>query len=119
VGVPLEDPAGRALPTDMRVRGHVHERRATSLPQVPVDELRARPRRHVDDLRLMTTKRCTKCHAVKGLQGFHRSSTSNDGRASRCKACRNEDSRAYVERRRRAEATAEAAGHLLDAKGVL
>lgn len=61
----------------------------------------------------METKRCSKCHEVKELQEFHRSSTNKDGRASRCKSCRNEDSRAYADRRRRAEAAAEARGAAL------
>lgn len=37
-------------------------------------------------------KRCTKCGETKALAEFHRSVSSRDGRASRCKDCRNEDS---------------------------
>lgn len=58
----------------------------------------------------MATKACSKCGAVKDLQAFHRSPSSKDGRMSRCKVCRSEDTRAYVQRRRRAEAAAEARG---------
>lgn len=67
----------------------------------------------------MVTKRCSKCHEVKDLAGFHRSSTSRDGRTSRCRTCRADDTRAYVERRRRAEADAEARGMSLLRQGEL
>ena len=63
----------------------------------------------------MATKRCSKCHEVKELTDFHRSSTSRDGRTSRCRTCRAVDTRAYVERRRRAEALAEQRGRDLEA----
>lgn len=67
----------------------------------------------------MNRKACSKCGEVKALDEFHRSSSNSDGRASRCKLCRREDSRRYAERRRRAEAEAEARGASLKASGEL
>lgn len=52
----------------------------------------------------------SKCGESKNLSEFHRSSTNKDGRASRCRACRSQDSRAYAERRARAERIAEERG---------
>ena len=61
-------------------------------------------------------KRCAKCRGTKALAEFHRSVSSKDGRASRCKACRNQDSRDYLLRRREAEERAERRGRgVLDA----
>lgn len=67
----------------------------------------------------MNTKACSKCGEVKVLSDFHRSSSSRDGRAPRCKKCRNDESRSYAERRRRAEADAEARAASLRASGDL
>ena len=55
-------------------------------------------------------KRCAKCGKTKTLGEFHRSASGKDGRASRCKQCRNHDSRQYLARRQRAEATARERG---------
>lgn len=60
-------------------------------------------------------KRCVKCGQIKTLDGFHRSPSNRDGRASRCKECRNQDSRDYAIRRQHAEATAERRGRDLGA----
>lgn len=59
-------------------------------------------------------KRCAKCGESKTLAEFHRSMSNRDGRASRCKECRNEDSRQYLARRQLAEARAEELGRLVD-----
>lgn len=66
----------------------------------------------------MGTKRCSKCGEEKPLSEYHRSSSSRDGRMSRCKTCRSADTRNYVERRRRAEALAEHRGIALREEGV-
>ena len=58
-------------------------------------------------------KRCAKCGESKALEEFHRSVTNRDGRASRCKTCRNQDSRDYLFRRRQAEDSAEQRGRSL------
>lgn len=50
---------------------------------------------------------------TKTLEGFHRSATGREGRALRCRECRNEDARRYVDRRRKAEADAEQRGALV------
>ena len=59
-------------------------------------------------------KRCAKCGETKTLDDFHRSASGHAGRASRCKQCRNEDSRQYLARRRVAEGRAEELGRLVD-----
>lgn len=64
-------------------------------------------------------KRCAKCGLTKTLDGFHRSASNRDGRASRCKECRNQDSRDYVNRRRHAEAAAERLGRDLIDRAVM
>ena len=48
-------------------------------------------------------KHCAKCGHTKTLAEFHRSVSNKNGRASRCKQCRNQEAREYVERRRNAE----------------
>ncbi len=58
-------------------------------------------------------KRCVKCGVDKSRTEFHRSATSRDGRSSRCKTCRNQDSREYLIRRQAAEAAAEERGRVL------
>jgi len=58
-------------------------------------------------------KRCVKCGVDKSRTEFHRSATSRDGRSSRCKTCRNQDSREYLIRRQAAEAAAEERGRIL------
>jgi hypothetical protein len=55
---------------------------------------------------------CRSCHAVKPLEDFHRSPVSRDGRAARCKSCRNAEPRIYRERRKTAERNAESRGAL-------
>ena len=65
------------------------------------------------------TKICSKCRRLKDVTEFHRSSTNRDGRTSRCKNCRNDDSRSYAERRPRTEADAEARGASLMKSGEL
>jgi hypothetical protein len=52
-------------------------------------------------------KRCRSCGATKPLEDFHRSPVSKDGRAARCKSCRNAEARSYRERRRRVEEAAD------------
>jgi len=42
-----------------------------------------------------TEKRCTKCHIVQPLAGFHTDKRAKDGYRSYCKACMNALSRAY------------------------
>lgn len=59
-------------------------------------------------------KRCAKCGQTKTLSEFHRSVSSRDGRASRCKECRNKESRDYVLRRHQADIAAEARGRALE-----
>ena len=59
-------------------------------------------------------KRCAKCGETKTLAEFHRNVSNTDGRASRCKKCRNEDSRQYLARRQLAEARAEELGRLVE-----
>lgn len=66
----------------------------------------------------MKTKACSKCGEVKDMSEFHRSPTSTDGRTSRCRTCRSEDSRTYSERRHRAEETALQAALGLDDSDV-
>lgn len=66
----------------------------------------------------MATKRCSKCRELKELGRFHRSAVSRDGHHARCKACRNEATRAYRQRRIAAEQAAEAAAEQLRARGV-
>jgi hypothetical protein len=39
------------------------------------------------------TKHCSKCHERKDMEDFYRSSTSSDGRQSRCKKCERTRSR--------------------------
>jgi hypothetical protein len=58
-------------------------------------------------------KRCAKCRETKAQAEFHRSVSNADGRASRCKECRRQDSRDYLSRRREAEAQAEERGSRL------
>lgn len=58
-------------------------------------------------------KRCAKCGQPKTPEEFHRSVSNRDGRASRCKSCRNQDSRDYLERRRASEQAAEQRGDAL------
>jgi hypothetical protein len=62
----------------------------------------------------MAMKRCSKCGDDKPLEEYHRSPSSRDGRMSRCKECRIQDSRDYSLRRQRAEATAEQRGRALE-----
>lgn len=66
----------------------------------------------------MKVKACTKCGQHRELENFNRSPSSKDGRTSRCKWCRREDTRQYTERRKRAETLAVARGqeHLRDAE---
>jgi hypothetical protein len=59
-----------------------------------------------------TSERCSSCRQVKPLEDFHRSPVSRDGRAARCKECRNADARVYRERRARAEKETEERGRL-------
>ena len=66
----------------------------------------------------MSTKQCAKCREAKPLSEYHRSVTSRDGRAARCKSCRSQDSRRYAERRRAAEASAEERAAVLEQEGV-
>jgi hypothetical protein len=49
------------------------------------------------------TRRCAGCGEIKALDAFHRSASGNAGRASRCKVCRNQETREYVARRREVE----------------
>lgn len=63
-------------------------------------------------------KRCAKCGEIKTLAEFHRSASNNSGRASRCKQCRNEQSRQYLARRQLAEARAEELGRLVEEEQV-
>jgi hypothetical protein len=55
-------------------------------------------------------KRCLSCGQTKPLEDFHRSPVSKDGRAARCKSCRNTEARIYRKRRARAEIEAEERG---------
>jgi hypothetical protein len=87
--------------------GKVQGGREGALPQLWLRGLRSGPGRSVDDLRLMATKICSKCRRMKDVNEFHRSATNSDGRTSRCKACRSEDGRLYVQRRHEAERAAE------------
>lgn len=66
----------------------------------------------------MATKICSKCRRLKNLSEFHKSTTNRDGRTSRCKECRAEDGRVYVERRREAEGAAEERAAALTRKGI-
>jgi hypothetical protein len=56
------------------------------------------------------TKACLSCGQTKPLEDFHRSPVSRDGRAARCKSCRNAGARTYRQRRRKAESAAEERG---------
>ena len=60
-------------------------------------------------------KRCAKCGETKSLDGFHRSASGHAGRASRCRECRNKDSREYAARRHAAELKAEERWQEVDA----
>lgn len=66
----------------------------------------------------MTTKICSKCNRSNELSDFHRSVTSRDGRSSRCKSCRAEDARRYLDRRRQAEREAEERAAALAGEGI-
>jgi hypothetical protein len=55
----------------------------------------------------MKKKGCLTCGETKPLEDFHRTPVARDGRAARCKLCRNAEAKIYRERRARAETEAE------------
>lgn len=44
---------------------------------------------------MITEKKCTKCDETKSVKEFHKRKDAKDGLRSRCKECRNSDSRSY------------------------